>query len=75
MLGLERDFLPWLESQPEASRRLVHHTSSPGSLTQASTHGAFDDDPACLRAVLDVVKGKRPAAFGAAGRARARRAG
>ena len=60
VLGLERDFLPWLKSQSEASRRFVHHTSSPGSLTQASTHGAFDDDPACLRAVLDVVKGKRP---------------
>ncbi|HEX5042619.1 MAG TPA: C1 family peptidase [Candidatus Polarisedimenticolaceae bacterium] len=71
VLGLARDFLPWLEKQPEGSRRLVRHTSSPGAQVQASTHGGFDDDPHCLRAVLDVVKGKMPPTAAA----RRRRAG
>ncbi len=57
ILGLEESFEPMRASLSRAARGRVSHATVPGSLSQVTTHGGFDDDRAVIADVLAHIRG------------------
>jgi hypothetical protein len=61
ILGLERDFDRWIAGAGPGYRSQVDAWASPGDRAAATTHGGFDEDPACFDTVLETIARSRTA--------------
>jgi hypothetical protein len=70
ILGMEKYFSELIARDPLPH---VHVEAAPSSATGSTTHGGFDDDPATMASVIDMITATRGAAAGRAGRKRGAR--